>query len=198
METSFGLGDFISFPIGFAYNQVYGLTANSSEDAEQELSSDGPWYYADSFLPYLMVKATVPVGPVYIEAFGGGGANLIFNLHPVTNQIAEDLADAGAISRAASDAPVGIESTGLKTTTKAGFGWMIGGGAGVTFGQISVGVDVTYRRMKHALSVTGNYFSSDGTSGENGAFDTEAYFGEDGLNLFLEGWAIGIGGRYAM
>ncbi len=41
-----------------------------------------PWFVGDSFLGYVMLTGTLPLGPLFFEACGGGGVNWNASLPP--------------------------------------------------------------------------------------------------------------------
>jgi hypothetical protein len=193
LETSLGIGPFLSIPIGFAYNQIYGSsvvgTVHSTGD---DLETSGPWFYTDSLLPYLMLQVHIPAGPAFFNVFGGGAANYNFSTRPLHDRIARDLRDAGAFGATTGDVAV----TDLSIESGLGWGWVAGAAAGLTFGDISVSVNATYRHILHDLTITGRSFRPDGTTGR---FDTstEAFAVED-LRILTNGISIGVGGSFAM
>ncbi len=189
LSTSLGFGEFLSFPIGFTYAQVYGQSAYG-EEGDEDWSSDDPWFYADSFMPYLMAKITLPIGPIYFEAFGGGAANWNISLRPFEDQIADDLRDVGAIGGTGSPAVDALDiDSGL------GWGWLAGAGFGVAFGDISVGLSATYRHIIHDLEITGRSFES-GSTGTDEFDTTDDGFPIDDLRLIMRGISFGIGGSF--
>ncbi len=193
LETSIGLGKHLSFPVGFAYNQVYGLSPGGEfgeGEAATEVLSGGPWFYADSIVPYLMAKVHIPIGPVYVDLFGGGAANFNFSMRPLHDRIARDLRANRVIGDgvAASD-PVAV--TNLEVDSGLGFGFLFGTGVGVTIGDIQVGLKGTYRHIFHPLKVSGQWFAP-GSSG------TETFTIEDeALRVVLQGVSIGVGGSFS-
>jgi hypothetical protein len=192
-ETALGLGDFLSIPVGVSYNQIYGLGAEGTLAADDSaFTSSGPWFYGDSLLPYAMLKLNVPLGPVYIEAFGGGALNYNFSTRPFEAEIVRDLRDAGAIGTPGSAiAPVDVTiETGL------GFGWVAGAGFGVQFGQIRVGVDATYRHIYHPLTVSGRYLTPN--SAESTFDSSDDGFAVENLRMIMQGISFGIGGSFSM
>lgn len=189
LETSVGLGNYLSFPVGFAYNQIYGLAPEGAlEEGGAEISHGGPWFYADSILPYLMAKVHIPIAMLYVDVFGGVAANYNFSLRPFHDRIARDLRSAGFIGEgAAAGDPVGV--TDLKIDSGFGFGFVAGAGAGVTIGDIQVGLKATYRHIWHSLEVSGRAFSPGGTE--------EFEIPEDNLQVVLRGISFGIGGNFS-
>lgn len=195
LETSIGIGKLISVPIGFAYNQVYGAGPLGDVDGET-VESEGPWFYADSLLPYIMLKATVPAGPLYVEAFGGGAMNYNFSLRPLHDRIAKDLRRFGAIPAGADGSPVAV--TDLDIESGIGWGWVAGAGAGVNIGDISVGLSATYRRIVHPLRIRGRAFTPAGADEFDQEFDSDAAdFAVEDLRVLLHGISIGIGGSFS-
>jgi len=183
LETSVGLGQYLSFPIGLSYNQVYALQVEGPGIS----ASAAPWFYADSLVLHLMGKLHVGVGPVYIDAFGGGAAGVNFGgLKPLTTNIERTIASAGEY----------WTFTGGPTIDGGGFGygWVAGGGIGMTFGQISVDINATYRLLRYAVSVSGDYVSTDGTT----LLDSNTYTSATGLKARLGGFSVGVNGSFAM
>src|SRR6056297_687977 len=73
LSTSIGFGDFLSVPVGFTYIKASGFMPyqETGDDDSLERMDNTIWYTADTFIPYLRLKAKVPIGPVYFEGFGG-------------------------------------------------------------------------------------------------------------------------------
>lgn len=183
LETSFGLGEFLSFPIGLSYNQVYAMLAEFPDAT----TSNAPWFYADSMVVHLMGKAHIALGPLYIDAFGGGAAGLNFGgLKPLTTNIENTIAASGEYWKF-SASPT-IEGGAF------GYGWVAGGGIGMTFGQISVDLNATYRLLRYEVSVSGDYVASDGSS----FLGTGAYDSPAALKARLGGISFGINGAFSM
>lgn len=194
LETSLGLGDYLSIPVGFSYNQVYGLspTGQIAEGRAGEgdaIATTGPWFYADSILPYLLAKIHLPLGPVYLDVYGGGAINYNFSLRPLEGRIARDLEEIGALGSAAG--AVGI--TDLTIESGLGYGWVAGAGFGVQIDQISVGIDVSYRHIYHPLTIAGSYVEA---GRPEATFDGADYIDE--LQVLLQGFSIGVGGSFSM
>ncbi len=194
LETSLGLGDYLSFPVGFAYNQVYGLSPDgtlsaTSADPDAALSTGGPWFYADSLLTYLLAKFHIPAGPVYFDVYGGGALNYNFSLRPLEGQIAKDLAEAGAFGAN----PGAVAITDMTVESGLGAGWIVGAGTGVQIDQIRVGLDVSYRHIYHDLQISGEYLTA---GGQPQSFDAGDTVGD--LRVILRGLSIGIGGSFSM
>lgn len=192
-ETSLGLGPFLSFPLGVAYNQVYGASASGTlRHDDSDLKTSGPWFYTDSLLPYLLAKVTLPAGPLYFEFFGGGALNWNASVRPFHDRIAKDLRDAGAFG--AKTGSVAI--TDLTVNSGVGYGWVAGASAGVTIDQISVGVTAAYRHIYHEITIEGEYFRPNGPVSE---FDTsDSDFAVENLTMIMNGLSIGINGSFAM
>lgn len=195
LETSLGLGEYLSFPVGISYNQIYGLSpdgtiVDGSGDGDEALSTGGPWFYADSLLPYLLAKVHIPAGPVYFDVYGGGALNYNFSLRPFERQIARDLKDAGAF-----DENLGtVAITDIDVDSGIGAGWIVGAGTGVQMGQIRVGLDVSYRHVYHDLKISGEYLQA-------GSSDVHEFDADDSISqmrVILQGLSIGIGGSFSM
>jgi len=193
LETALGLGDYFSIPVGVAYNQVYGASVTGTvADDDSRLKTSGPWFYTDSLVPYLLGQFHLPIGPVYLDLFGGGALNWNFSTRPFHDRIARDLRDAGAFG----DTSGAIAVTDLTVNSGVGYGWVAGASAGVTVGQISVGVTAAYRHIIHDLSIDGRYFRPDDPGAE---FDTsDSDFAVENLEMVLQGVSIGINGSFAM
>jgi hypothetical protein len=193
LETSLGIGPFLSIPVGFAYNQIYGSSVvGMVRSSGEDLETSGPWFYSDSLLPYVMLQVHIPAGPAIFDIFGGGAANYNFSLRPFHDRIARDLRDAGALGATGGDVAV----TDLSIESGLGWGWVAGAAAGLTFGDISVSVNATYRHILHDLTITGRSFRPDGTTGR---FDTGTEsFAIEELRILTNGISIGIGGSFAM
>lgn len=189
LETSLGLGDLLSIPIGFGYNQVWGISPGGTVGSTP-LASSGPWFYADSFVPYLMLQLSLPLGPLYVEVFGGGAAQISPGLRPLHDRIARDLEDAGVFG---TPGTANVAVTNLTVDTAVGWGYVAGAALGVTFGQISVNLNATYRHLMQDVRIRGDYFFSGGASG---TFDTNTSV--TNLQAVMQGITFGIGGSFAM
>jgi len=195
LETSLGLGEYLSVPVGISYNQIYGLSpdgtlSSGSADEDEALATGGPWFYADSLLPYLLAKVNIPVGPVYFDLYGGGALNYNFSLRPFERQIAQDLKDAGVFG----ENPGTVAITELDVDSGLGAGWIVGAGTGVQIDQIRVGLDLSYRHVYHDLKVSGEYLQSGRT--EVQTFDADDTISQ--MRVLLRGFSIGIGGSFSM
>lgn len=194
LETSFGLGDFLTFPIGVAYNQIYGSSPIGTVDDDKNFKTSGPWFYSDSLTPYLAAQVRIPLGPAFIDLFGGGVLNWNITLRPFPDRIARDLRDAGALDPALTDGNVALSS--LEIDSGVGVGWLAGTAVGLSFGDISVNLNATYRRVAHDLTITGRYWYESGASGTLDSSD-DAFVVEE-LRVLMHGISIGVGGSYAM
>lgn len=180
LETSIGMGDFLSFPIGLSYNQVYALQVEASGI---DPAASSPWFYADSMVVHLMGKLHLPIGPLYLDAFGGGAAGFNFGgLKPLTANIENTIAATGEYWKFTSGPT--ISGGGF------GYGWVAGGGVGMTFGQISVDINATYRLLRYDVGVSGDYLT---TAGGTGSYTSPA-----DLEARLGGISFGINGAFAM
>lgn len=184
-STGLGLGPFFSVPVGVAYNQVWGMEATTDGPG-----ASGPWFYGDSLAPFLMLKTRIPVGPLYVEAFGGGVGNYNFSVRPLHDRIARDLQRAGKLGGGSAAVAV----TNLQVDSGFGLGYTFGGGAGVTIGQVSVGVSATYRHIWHSLRIRGDYFTA---AGQSGTFDTNTLYPDNALRMAMRGISFSINGSFA-
>ena len=180
LGSSVSFGDLISTPFGVAFNQVYGLMPESAGTV-----GASPWFYADTGLAFLMLKARLPIGPLYIDAFGGVNGVWNMTLRPIVKNIEIDSAPAGHVY--SFEGPLSMEGGSF------GWGWQYGGGIGVTFGQISVDINITYREVRTDVTLTGTY--SDVTLG--GATAQGQSFSE-AIKARMAGFSIGIDGSFEL
>ncbi len=175
LEFSLGLGEYLSIPVGFTYNTNYGLMVDGEDKA------DSPWFYTDSILPYAMLKAHVPLGYLFIELFGGVGANFNFTLRALEGNMEKDLST--------DSEQVVFEDGTLEYDKLWGLGYLAGAGIGVTIDQISVQISCLYRNIQHQLNMSADYAD---VSDVQGSYDP----GED-VTLLMRGISIGLGGSFA-
>ena len=176
LEFGIGLGGIMSMPIGVTYNTNYGLMVDGVSKVEH------PWFYSDSIMPYIMLKAHIPLGPLYIELFGGGAGNYNFTLRPIEGNIEKDLS-------VGSSQAVFVDDS-LKYKKAFGLGFLAGGSFGVNIGKISVDISVQYRSIWHNLDLTGEFSSiSQVNSGQ--PYDSNA-------TLMMRGLSVGIGGSFQL
>jgi hypothetical protein len=177
LEFSLGLSSILSVPIGINYNTNYGLMVDGED------SSDSPWFYSDALMPYIMLKAHVPFGPVFIELFGGAAANRNLTLRALEGNIENDLSsDSGQAV---------IEDGTLDFENNWGLGYLAGGSLGVTVGQISVLLTATYRDIRHELNMKADYADISEVNPDS-SYDP----GEDVI-LVMRGVSVGIGGNFS-
>lgn len=181
LGSSLGLGEFLSLPFGLVYSQVYGLMPEI-EGTLGEL----PWFYADSIALFLMGKVRLPMGPVYVDAFGGVNGVWHAGLRPLTKNIEADIAATDRLYTF-QDA-IGVEGGTL------GWGWQAGGALGVTIDQISVDLNVTYRLINTPATITGTYSDVDPAAG---TVTVDNSYSQE-LNLRLAGLSIGIDASFRM
>lgn len=175
LEFALGLNDIISLPIGVTYNTNYGLTV-AGESKEQL-----PWFYSDSLMPYVMLKAHFPLGPLYLEIFGGAAGNYNFTLRPLEGNIEKDLS---------TNTQQAVLVDGSMDFDKLfGWGYLAGGALGVTFGDISVDIAVQYRSISHGLNFSADYASFSQVN-PNQTYDRD-------IQLLMQGISVGLGGSFA-
>lgn len=177
-STSFSFGKFLSLPIGMSYNKIQGYMVEGAS-----VASTQPWFMGDSFLGYVMLKGTLPLGPLFFEAYGGGGVNWNASLTPFKGIIAEDLAGTSGDYAVITD---------LKYKNSFGFGWVAGGSFGFTISKMSVSVDFLYRDIKSALQMNGSY----DIGPKGGSYATTALNEPDAM-LVMRGFTIGLSGSFA-
>jgi len=151
LSTSIGLGPLLSVPVGFAYHSSDGYLL---EHADLE-DTQAPALYGDALIPYLMLQARLPLGPLYLEAFGGGALAWAFSLRP-TGEFAATLASTDNRE---------IAVTSLDIEKGMGYGWLAGAALGVQIDAVSVDLGVTYRVLRIPLDIDASYVEWDGTTG---------------------------------
>ncbi len=185
LGSSVGFGDMISLPFGIAYNKVYGLLP---EGAGAGIGTEPPpWFIADTLLGFAMAKIRLPIGPLYVEAFGGGAGVWNMTLVPMIGNIESEIASAGQVW--AFSAPPVIDGG------RFGWGWQAGGAIGMSIGPISVDLNVTYRVVKSPATVSGSYYSID-TSGLT--VSGPLSYGPEDVLIRLAGINVGIDVSYEM
>ncbi|MFP4484649.1 MAG: hypothetical protein ACOCYG_03970 [Spirochaetota bacterium] len=186
LSTSFGLGEFLSFPIGISYNQVYGL---KPESAELDINA-GPWFYADNLQPFLMAQGRIGIDRFYVDLFGGGGLSWNPVMRPLKGTIEADLA-----GRLSGEDATDISFTSLTVDNALGYGWLAGGGFGLNIQGVDVDLNATYKSMTHGVVVTGEYYrieSGEGVQEFSSAADLTDF------RVILRGITVGINGSIEM
>ena len=178
LSSSIGLGGMLSVPFGFSYNKIQGYMVEGAS-----VKSTKPWFMGDSFMGYAMLKARLPLGPVFFELYGGGGVNWNASLTPFEGNIANDLATTAGEYAVITD---------LNYENSFGYGWLAGASFGVTIKPISVSVDFLYRDLKAALDMSGNYDVGTAVGGY-----TATPLSEPDAKLVIRGFSIGLGGSFA-
>lgn len=179
LSTSVGFGSVLSVPIGFAYHSTDGYMLEHDKAANVK----APAFYGDSIIPYVALKAHVPLGSTfYLEAFGGGAANWAFSMKP-TGDFARALAEKEG-QRIAVDT-VTIEK-------RLGYGWIAGGAIGAKFGKISVDLGATYRYLVTPITVEADISRVEGTTAVS---DTVKL---DDAKAILRGISIQLGGSFKL
>lgn len=176
LSSSIGLGGMLSVPFGFSYNKIQGYMVEGAS-----VKSTKPWFMGDSFMGYAMLKAKLPLGPVFFEIYGGGGVNWNASLTPFEGNIASDLAPAGEYA----------VITDLSYENSFGYGWLAGASFGVTIKQISISVDFLYRNLQAALDMSGSY-----DVGTVGSYANTPLIEPD-AKLVIRGFSLGLGGSFA-
>ena len=90
LGSSIEFNDMISLPFGIAYNKVYGLLPEGTAVG----SEPQPWFIADTLLGFVMAKVQLPIGPLYVDVFGGGAGVWNMTLVPLTGNIESEIAGA--------------------------------------------------------------------------------------------------------
>ena len=179
LSTSLGLGGMFSVPIGFSYNKIQGYMV---EDDNNSISSTKPWFMGDSFMGYVMLKGTIPFGPLFFELYGGGGVNWNASLTPFKGNIAEDLSPADEYAAI----------TKLNYKNSVGYGWLAGASFGVTISKISVSIDFLYRDLQAALDMSGTF-----DHGIPAGTYSSGIIAESDAKLIIRGFTVGLGGSYS-
>jgi hypothetical protein len=183
LSTSVSMGEMISIPVGVVYNKVFGLLPEGSAAG----TAPDPWFIADSIILTLGLQADIGLGPLYVQFFGGGAGGWNVTLTPLVSNIETDIAAAGEIAT--------FDGAPAITDGRFGYGWYAGGAVGMSFGQISVDLNVTYREVQFPFSVSGDYFA---ISSADGSFVATRNLNETGLAARLAGFSVGLGGSFAM
>ena len=178
LSTSIGLGGMFSVPIGFSYNKIQGYMVEGAT-----VESTIRWFMGDSFMGYVMLKGTLPLGPIFFEVYGGGGVNWNAGiLTPFKGNIAEDLASADEFA----------VITDLSYDKSFGYGWLAGASIGVTISKISVSIDFLYRDIPSDLNMSGTY-----DVGTGPGFYVQEVISEPDAKLIIRGFTVGLGGSFA-
>ncbi len=177
LSTSIGLGKIVSIPIGFSYNKIQGFMVEGST-----ITSTKPWFMGDSFMGYVMVMATLPLGFLFLEAYGGGGINWNATLTPFRGNIADDLASSGEYA----------VITELTYKNSLGYGWLGGSSIGITIKKINIKVDFLYRDLKSALDMRASY----DTGSSAGSYTAKTLTAAD-ARLVIRGFTVGLSGSFS-
>ncbi|MCK4515560.1 MAG: hypothetical protein KAU31_09900 [Spirochaetaceae bacterium] len=183
LGSGVGFSDMITLPFGIAYNKVYGLLPEGTAIG----SEPPPWFIADTLLGFVMVKVRLPIGRLYVDAFGGGAGVWNMTLVPLTGNIESEIAGAGQT--------VTFTETPTIEGGQFGWGWQAGGAIGAKIGPVSVDLNVTYRTVKTAATVSGDYYLID-TSGP--AVSGPLSYGPESIFIRLAGFNVGIDVSFEM
>jgi hypothetical protein len=181
LGSSVGLGARLSLPFGVAYNKVYGLLAEFNDGG----TSEAPWFISDSLLGFVMAKARVPIGPLYIDVFGGGAGVWNVALVPLVHNIEASIAGTGEL--------VSFSGAPAVSGGAFGWGWQAGGGIGATIptpaGALSVDLNATYRVLRSNATVSGTYYAVD-TAGLSASGPAD--YGPTAIAIRFAGISVGI------
>jgi hypothetical protein len=179
LGSSLGLGDNLSLPFGLVYNKVYALLPEIDG-----VIGSLPWFFAETLTGHLMAKARLPIGPLYLEVFGGVGGLWNIMLVPLTKNIEREVAP--------QDHLYSFQEPLLITNGRFGWGWQAGSAVGVTFDRISVGVSATYRLLTTEAGLRGIYADVAG-----GTVVVDRAYAQD-LRIRFGGFSIGLNGSYEL
>ncbi len=179
LSTELGFGPFLSLPVGFAYHSTDGYTLKH----EDLRSQDGPSLYGDAIIPYAMLKARLPLGPLFLDGFAGGALAWAFSLSPTGRFFPQALAPDGDTRIALSD---------LSIDKKLGYGWLAGAALGVKFGAVEVDLGATFRSIAIPLDIEAEYAEVHGTSA--GAEETRTFKEAEAV---LRGISFRLGGSFS-
>lgn len=144
LSTSFSFGKFIGVPIGLAYDKMDGQSLLGS------ITTSSPALLTDTFLGYAGLQITLPVGPLFVEATGGGVGVWNAKISPYADRIAAATAGGGTGTvRAFSD---------LTVAAPLGYGYFAGGTIGMKVKKISVLLSATYRWATSPATIQGTYY----------------------------------------
>ena len=175
--------------MGFTYIKASGVIPYEKEDGDLKRIDDEIWYTADTFIPYLRLKAHIPLGSLFLEGFGGvAGAWLVV---PQMNE--------GAVGRGFADHTGEAFDTyvydDLDMDISFGIGFQAGGSIGMQFDAIRVQITGIYTDIRaDTTAKSDTYYEVDYSGGS-------AVEGSDFEQEFisrLRGISVGIGGSYQM
>lgn len=190
LSTSISLGEYLSVPVGVTYIKASGFMPydNSGEDESLQQIDDTIWYTADTFIPFLHLKTHVPLGPVYVEAFGGIAGAWI---------VAPQTFD-GAVGRYYGNQAEGFDYyifENLETEIAFGLGYQIGGTVGFQIDAISVGIDAVLTDIRAETTLTSNDYYEVKVSNQEGTAQSSDF--EETFTSRLRGISIGLSGAYS-
>lgn len=184
LSTSFGVGDYISFPLGFTYIKATGFTAGLKGGSD--LMDGNIWFSADTFLPYLRCQGTLPLGPLYLNILGGIAGAWIVAPQPFYTTIENHYSDGN--TRYVFDQ--------ISFNSSFGWAWQAGGNLGLTIGQISVELQFLYTDLRADMEISSPQYWEIDAAGPTITEKTDFPFEED-LESRLRGFSIGLGGSFA-
>lgn len=183
LGTSVGFGERASLPFGIVYNKVYGLIPEGTAAG----TAPDPWFVADTLLAYAMAQVRLPIGPLYVDLFGGGAGVWNMTLVPLAGAVESALAGSGEA--------VAFDGAPIIEGGQFGWGWQAGGGVGVQAGPVAVDVNVTYRLLKSPATISGTYYRVD-TAGP--AVSGATAWGSESIMIRLSGFSVGVSASFDM
>jgi len=189
LSTSIGFGDFLSVPVGFTYIKASGFMPyqETGDDDSLERMDNTIWYTADTFIPYLRLKAKVPLGPVYFEGFGGVAGAWI-----VAPQTFDGAVGRYYGSQKGTDYYYIFEK--LETDISFGFGYQVGGTVGFTIDAISIGIEAIFTDLRAETTVSSSEYY-EGIVDTSFTKQTDKF--EESFTSRLRGLSIGLNGSYS-
>ena len=184
LSTSLGFGDVLSLPAGFTYIKASGFLPYNKTDGELKRMDNRIWYTADTFIPYLRLKGTVDIGPLYLEGFGGVAGAWIVAPQAFEAQIGKYYAPAGDL----------YYFTKLESDFSLGYGYQAGATAGVRVDAVSVGLEVIFTDLRAKTTVSSDDYVH---YKENDSADTGQSGFEKSFTSRLRGLSLGITGSFA-
>jgi hypothetical protein len=179
-STSLGLGDMLSVPIGFTYIKASGFLPYSDTDGDGSLErmDSRIWYVADTFIPYLRLNASIELGALYLEGFGGVAGAWVLAPQAFEGAIGQYYPASGV-----------YVFEGLKSDFGFGYGYQLGAAAGIKIDAISVGLEAVFTDLSAQVGLDGGYTHYDGAGSSTGTIS-------ESFTARLRGLSLGIIGSF--